>query len=65
MVVGTLLTYLLGTLWYSHIMELPFIVALSGAVLPFVIVDCIKIAIATGLSIPLKNRLEKSRMAAI
>ncbi len=57
MIAGTLITYAIGTLWYSHVVGLSFVVALSSAVLPFVIVDCIKIAVANLLAFPIKKGL--------
>ncbi len=64
MIVGTLITYIIGTLWYSYVVGLSFFIALSSAVLPFVVVDCIKIAVATGICVPIKRRLKKSRMVS-
>ncbi len=62
MIIGTLITYILGTIWYAHVTGLTFIVALTSAVLPFVIIDGAKIAVSSVLAPIIKKALQKSKI---
>ena len=44
-VVGLLICYLMGTLWYMHVMKVELVPAIIVCVLPYVIFDLVKIAI--------------------
>lgn len=55
MILGTLVCYLIGTVWYSVQAETSFTTALSVCVLPFIIGDVIKIIAASALVTTLKK----------
>ena len=57
MVLGTLVTYLLGTLWLGYQLNLSFPQALSAGVIPFIPGDLIKILIATFVGNAIKKAL--------
>ncbi len=57
MVLGTAALYAFGTVWYMVETGSALGVALMGCVVPFLIGDAIKIALATALAFPLKSRL--------
>lgn len=50
MVIGTVICYLIGTVWFVLVAQTTFIYALSVCVVPFIIFDLIKIAFATIIS---------------
>jgi len=52
------LLYLMGTLWLSHQTDMDFKAALSAGVIPFIIVDLIKIVIAAFIGPQLKKRIK-------
>ncbi len=58
MVLGTVLCYFTGTLWYILQTKTSVTAALFTCVIPFIIGDIIKIAVASILSIPLRKRLK-------
>lgn len=60
MVIGTLVDYLLGTIWFVILMKCGFWYALTVCVFPFVIGDGIKIAIALALGGALRKALVKA-----
>lgn len=60
MFLGTIVCYCLGTLWLSFSISISFSKALTIGVLPFLIVDFIKIILAAFIGSSLKERLWKS-----
>lgn len=60
MVVGTLVDYLFGTIWFVVLMKCGFWYALTVCVFPFLIGDGIKIAISMALGGTLRRVLVKS-----
>jgi len=58
MIIGTLICYLIGTVWLSYLNNLDFNAALAAGVLPFIPGDAAKIIIAVLLTTPLKARLK-------
>lgn len=59
MVLGTIVLYAIGTIWFMFYSNTDFIKAIMGCVIPFLAGDAIKIAIATILGIRLRPILEK------
>lgn len=59
MVAGTAVCYIFGTLWYMHKAECDFSEAAAVCVIPFIIGDIIKIAVASCIGITLKKRIKK------
>ncbi len=59
MALGALLCYFTGTLWYILQTKSSLVAALLACVVPFLIGDIIKIAVASIISIPLRKRLKK------
>lgn len=57
MTVGTVVMYAIGTVWYVLMTGSTVAAAMAACVVPFVGIDIAKIAIATGVSVPLSNRL--------
>lgn len=62
MVIGMLICYLLGTLWLAKVGSFSFIVALGYGVIPFLLGDAIKIAIATIVGPILRRQLSKANL---
>lgn len=54
---GTLATYVLGTLWLAYQANLTFKAALFAGVIPYILGDGIKIGIAIALGNPIRERL--------
>lgn len=54
MILGTLICYLIGTLWFMYVMQMSLAPSLIACVLPFLPGDAIKIIIAVFLSNKLK-----------
>ena len=61
-VLGTLVLYLLGTLWLQHQLNLSFPAALMAGVIPYIPGDIVKLCIAIAIGMPLKKRLKKARL---
>ncbi len=64
MVLGTLVLYLFGTVWFILFTDSEAGTAIVGCVLPFLPLDTLKIVAACALSLPLRDRLlsvEKGR----
>ena len=61
LVLGLVVSYLVGTLWYSYITKMDFFVSLLVCVVPFVIIDIAKIIIAFLLSNMIVKRLNKAK----
>lgn len=59
LLLGLVISYLVGTLWYSYITKMDFFVSLLVCVVPFVIIDIVKIVIALLLSDMIVKRLNK------
>ena len=47
MVLGTLICYLIGSIWFMIVMDINFITTLKIAVIPFILFDSIKILLAS------------------
>ena len=59
MLSATLIAYILGTIWFSMVMDTVFIAALEVCVFPFIPGDIVKIVIAVIIGPALRKRLEK------
>lgn len=59
MVLGTTLAYILGTIWFTKMMECTFYYALTVCVFPFIIGDVIKMIIAIIAGLAIRKRLIK------
>jgi len=57
MIVGTIFVYLLGSMWFSYLKNISFPAALALGVLPYILFDCIKIAVASSLIVLIRRRL--------
>ena len=57
-VIGLLLCYILGCLWYMRIMDVNFVGALWMCVIPFVAFDGIKVAMVCVIGPPCKKRVK-------
>lgn len=57
---GTIVMYGFGTLWLSYVMKLSIVESLWIGVIPYILLDIIKIAIAMFLGSSIKKRLLKS-----
>jgi biotin transport system substrate-specific component len=55
MIIGVLVCYLFGTIWFTIAYKVTFVSALSTCVIPFLIPDAVKIVLAAVLT----NRLKK------
>ncbi len=59
MIAGTLFCYGCGTLWYAFLMNTTFTAALSVCVVPFLIVDAVKIVIATFVAYSIRQTVNR------
>lgn len=59
MIAGTLLCYLLGTLWMAFLLEMNLWAAFTAGVLPYIAADCVKIFAAALLGYPLRRGVKK------
>ena len=59
MLCGTLVLYVIGTVWFVFQTKNPLLSALSSCVLPFIPGDAVKIALACGFSFALKRPLSR------
>ena len=59
MILGTVLCYLCGTLWYAAQTNTGFVSALSVCVLPFLIADAVKIAVACTVCITARKSMKR------
>ena len=57
MVLGTIVTYILGTTWLAYVAHMGFYKALTVGVLPFIPGDVVKIIIASLIGPQIKRRL--------
>lgn len=60
MILGTLVTYLLGTSWLAFQANMSFEAALFAGVIPYILGDAIKIALAMAIGPTIKDRLKKA-----
>ncbi len=59
MILGTLVCYAIGTLWYMYQTETQLVSALSTCIFPFVIGDAIKITAASCIGITARKKLRR------
>lgn len=57
MMLGTAICYFFGILWFFRISGISVLSAGGAVILPFIVGDVIKIAVASAVSIPLRNKL--------
>lgn len=57
LVLGTILLYLLGTAWYQIVGKGPLWAALTACVFPFIPFDLVKVALASAVGYPVRQRL--------
>lgn len=62
MILGTIVCYILGSVWLSMEMNLNFSKALLLGVIPYLLGDAIKVVLATVLCYSLKARLKASKV---
>ncbi len=60
MVLGSVVCYLFGTVWLAYQQSCTFFYALSVGVLPFILMDLIKLVIAMAIGGQLRKRLRKA-----
>lgn len=60
MVLGTIVTYALGTAWLAYQANMTFVQALFAGVIPYIIGDIVKIIIATVLGSTIKNQVQRA-----
>lgn len=60
MVIGTVVAYAFGTVWFVKLMDMDFVAALGVCVFPFVPFDLIKIVIASILGKAVRGALTKA-----
>ena len=60
MVLGTIVTYALGTTWLAYQANMTFVQALFAGVIPYIIGDIVKIIIATILGSTIKNQVQRA-----
>lgn len=58
MILGTIVVYVLGTLWYSVSMKESLIASFMVCVAPFIVVDLVKMVIAMYLGGEIKRRID-------
>lgn len=62
MIIGTLVVYAFGTVWFCYIMNMGVMKALSLCVFPFVLVDLAKIILAVIIGPQMKSLLKKAKV---
>ena len=62
MVLGTAAAYLFGTVWFVIEMQCTFLYAIEVCVMPFLIIDAVKIVAAVALGKAVRVGLEKARL---
>jgi biotin transport system substrate-specific component len=60
MVIGTAVTYVLGSAWLAYQAHMSFGAALVVGVIPYILGDIVKIVIATTLGITIKQQLRRA-----
>ena len=63
-ILGTLVMYAVGTVWFCYITSMDFITALMYCVVPYLLLDGIKIAVASAVICILKPRLQIKKETA-
>lgn len=61
-IIGTIITYILGTAWLSFQMDISFISGLSIGVIPYIPFDLIKIVLGVSIGHLIKNRLKANNI---
>jgi len=59
MVLGTICCYALGTAWLAISLKMSFAAALMAGVVPFILADAIKMAVAVAVGIPVRSAIRK------
>ena len=59
MVLGTACCYALGTAWLAISYKMSFGAALMAGVVPFILADAIKMAVAVAVGIPVRSTVRK------
>lgn len=59
MIIALAINYTIGTLWYSFIAGVGFMEGFMVCVVPFILVDLIKVALATTIGINVKKRIKR------
>lgn len=57
LILGTLVCYLFGTLWFQYQFQITFFQALMQAVVPYIPVDLVKLVLAMSLGFQIRRRL--------
>ena len=65
MILGTAALYLFGTVWLAFQQKLSFYAALWAAVIPYIPVDLIKMALAVAIGIPVRKALRRAGLLSI
>jgi biotin transport system substrate-specific component len=60
--VGLVVIYALGAIWLSAVADLPFAIALAQGILPFVVFDLIKVALAALVAVATAPAIATSRV---
>ncbi|SDL05058.1 biotin transporter BioY [Natronincola ferrireducens] len=60
MVIGTIVTYVLGTAWLAYQANMTFKAALSAGVIPYIMGDIVKIGIAASLGTTIKKQVQRA-----
>lgn len=60
MLLGTLVLYSIGTVWFTIVTGTEALTAITACVLPYLPADVLKIAAATALSVPLRKKLRSA-----
>lgn len=60
MLIGTLVTYLFGTVWLAYVAHLPFNKALTIGVLPFIPADLAKMVVASLIGPQIRKRIKSA-----
>lgn len=61
-ILGLLVVYLIGTIWFMFVSHMELQPALAACVYPFVGVDCAKLAVASAIGIPVRRQLVKANL---
>lgn len=62
MVIGVAICYALGTFWLAHTAGMTFGAALAAGVIPFILVDMVKMVIGVVVGAPLRKALMRAAM---
>jgi biotin transport system substrate-specific component len=64
-IIGMIITLTFGAIWLKFVAEISWMAALSGGVVPFIIVGIIKAALAATVGILVRNRLTSAKLLPI